>query len=58
MVTLEMLNPQMNGWASFELARRQYEQLQAEREQNSGHPEPAYAVGSMEWRAQQEKKSS
>src|ERR1700738_3245884 len=32
---LEMLNPNMKGWA-YELARRQYEQLQAEREANIG----------------------
>ena len=33
---LEMLNPNMKGWGAYELARRQAEQLQAEREATSG----------------------
>ena|ERR1700730_8362747 len=37
---LEMLNPNMKGWGAYELARRQYEQLQAEREATSGRAEP------------------
>jgi predicted phage terminase large subunit-like protein len=50
---LEMLNPNMKGWGAYELARRQYEKLQAEREATSGRPEPTWAPGSMEWLAQQ-----
>src|SRR6516165_8091985 len=53
---LEMLNPQMKGWGIYELYRQQAEQLlQAERQATSGHPEPAYAPGSMEWLAEQHK---
>src|SRR5262249_24292298 len=33
---LEMLNPQMNGWAIFELYRRKAEQMLAERNANDG----------------------
>jgi predicted phage terminase large subunit-like protein len=50
---LEMLNPQMNSWGAFELARQRYEQLQAERQAASGRAEPTYARGSIEWLAQQ-----
>ena len=52
---LEMLNPQMNSWGAFELARRQYEQLQAEREATPRRAEPTWAPGSMEWLAEQKK---
>ena len=54
---LEVLNPQMKGWGAFELARRQYEQRQAEREAISGRPEPTWAIGSVEWLAEQKKSS-
>jgi len=52
---LEMLNPNMKGWGAYELARRQYEQRQAEREATSGRAEPTLAPGSMEWLAAQNK---
>ncbi len=54
---LEMLNPNMKGWGAYELARRQYEQLQAEREATSGRAQPTWAPGSMEWLAEQNKSS-
>ena len=54
---LEMLNPNMKGWGAYELARRQAEQLQAEREATSGRAEPTWAPGSMEWLAEQNKSS-
>ena len=44
----------MNSWGAFELARRQYEQLQAEREATPRRAEPTWAPGSMEWLAEQE----
>jgi hypothetical protein len=50
-----MLNPDMKGWGFFEATRRRAEQLQAERKVASGHAEPTYAPGSMEWRDEQEK---
>ena len=50
---LEMLNPQMNSWGAFELARQQYEEVRAKRQAASGRAEPTYAPGSMEWLAQQ-----
>jgi len=37
---LEMLNPNMKGWGAYELARRQAEQLRAEREATSGRAHP------------------
>jgi predicted phage terminase large subunit-like protein len=54
---LEMLNPNMKGWGAYELARQRYEELQAERGAASGRPEPTWAPGSMEWRAQQKNPS-
>ena len=54
---LEMLNPNMKGWGAYELARRQAEQLRAEREATSGRAEPTWAIGSMEWLAEQNKSS-
>ena len=50
-----MLNPNMKGWGSYELARQRHEELQAERQAVSGPTEPTYAPGSMEWLAQQKK---
>src|SRR5436190_1992063 len=54
---LEMLNPNMKGWGAYELARRQAEQLRAEREATSGRAELTWAIGSMEWLAEQNKSS-
>jgi Terminase RNaseH-like domain len=54
---LEMLNPNMKGWGAYELARRQAEQLRAEREATSGRAQPGWAPGSMEWLAEQKKSS-
>jgi predicted phage terminase large subunit-like protein len=53
---LEMLNPQMNSWGFYEASRQRFEQQQAARV--PGPSEPTYAPGSMEWRAQQQKKLS
>jgi hypothetical protein len=54
---LEMLNPNMKGRGAYELARRQAEQLRAEREATSGRAQAAWAPGSMEWLAEQKKSS-
>jgi predicted phage terminase large subunit-like protein len=54
---LEMLNPQMISEGLFELYRREAEKLRAEHEATSGRPEPTWAVGSMEWLAEQKKSS-
>ena len=45
----------MKSYGAYELARRQYEKLQAESEATSGRPQPTWAPGSMEWQAEQEK---
>jgi hypothetical protein len=39
-----MLNPNKKGWGAYELARRQYEQLQAARGATSGRAEPTWAL--------------
>ena len=54
---LEMLNPNMKGWGAYELARRQAEQLRERkaREAAAQPAQPAWAPGSMEWKAEQEK---
>jgi predicted phage terminase large subunit-like protein len=50
---LEMLNPPMKGWGLFELYRQQAEQLE---EQRKPQPvETTWAIGSMEWLAEQNK---
>ncbi len=54
---LEMLNPNMNSWGAYELARQRHEELQAERGAASGRAEPTLAPGSMEWLAQQKNPS-
>ena len=53
-----MLNPNMKGRGAYELARRQAEQLRAEREARgevAQSVQPTWAPGSMEWQAEQEK---
>ncbi|HEY1432766.1 MAG TPA: hypothetical protein VGF39_14245 [Stellaceae bacterium] len=52
---MEILNPDMKGYAIFELYRRQAEQLQAEQHSKPQRPQPTYAPGSLEWQAEQEK---
>ena len=50
---LEMLNPHMKGWGSYEAARRRAQELEEQRK-----PQPAqiiYAPGSLEWLAEQNK---
>jgi predicted phage terminase large subunit-like protein len=50
---LEMLNPHMKGWGSYEAARRRAQELEEQRK-----PQPAqiiYAIGSLEWLAEQNK---
>ncbi len=54
---LEMLNPNMNSWGIYELYRQQAENLRVEREATSGRAEPTWAIGSMEWLAEQKKSS-
>ena len=53
---LEMLNPQMKGWAIYELYRREAEQRQAEREAAAERPKPEFAIGSKEWFEQHKSK--
>jgi hypothetical protein len=50
---LEMLNPRMKGWASYELARRQWEELKQQAEPQL--PKKEWAVGSVEWQAEQDR---
>jgi len=48
-----MLNPHMKGWGSFEFCRRRAQELEEQRK-----PQPVqttWAVGSMEWLAEQSK---
>ena len=50
---LDMLNPPMKSWGFFELARQRAQQVQ-----QASDPQPAelnWAIGSMEWQAEQEK---
>jgi hypothetical protein len=48
-----MLNPPMKGWGIFELYRLRAEQLE---EQRKPQPvETTWAIGSMEWLAEQNK---
>jgi len=55
----------MKGWGVYELARRQAELRaepeatsgRAEPEATSGRAEPTWAIGSMEWLAEQNKSS-
>jgi hypothetical protein len=57
---LEMLNPDMKGYGMFEFYHRQAEQLRAEREGRgeAAHPtQSGWAIGSMEWLAEQNKSS-
>ena len=50
---LEMLNPPMKSWGSFELARQRAQQItQADKSQPAS---PNWAIGSMEWQAEQDK---
>jgi hypothetical protein len=52
---LEMLNPAMKGWGVYEFYREQAQKLQAERGAASAPVKPTYAIGSMEWLAEQNK---
>jgi hypothetical protein len=54
---LEMLNPQMKGWGIYEAARRKAEQLRAEQRGKPEPPQTEFAIGSMEWQAEQNKSS-
>ncbi|SRR6266446_2242782 len=55
---LEMLNPDMKSYGAYELARRQAEQLRAEQHRDKPQPtQPTWAIGSMEWLAEQNKSS-
>ena len=50
---LEMLNPQMNSWGMFELARRQFEAAQQRSKPQPTQTEPQ--PGSVEWFEAQKK---
>jgi hypothetical protein len=50
---LEMLNPPMKSWGYYEFCRQR--QLNAEREAASASITPTYAIGSLEWQAEQKK---
>ena len=53
-----MLNPDMKSYGAYELARRQAEQLRAEQQRDKPQPtQPTWAIGSMEWLAEQKKSS-
>ena len=50
---LEMLNPPMKSWGSFELARQRAQQIN--KADKSQPTIPNWAIGSMEWQAEQDK---
>jgi hypothetical protein len=52
---LEMLNPHMKSWGIFEATRLKAEQLRAEQRDKPQPTQTAWAPGSMEWEAEQEK---
>src|SRR6266404_2990322 len=55
---LEMLNPDMNSRGLFESYRQRAEQLLAEQQRDKPQPaQPTWAIGSMEWLAEQNKSS-
>jgi predicted phage terminase large subunit-like protein len=57
---LEMLNPDMKGYGIFEFYRQKAEELRAEREgrgEAAQPTQPTWAIGSMEWLAEQNKSS-
>jgi len=55
---LEMLNPPMQGWAAYEIARQDAEAIQAKQQQKPQGAPPDPARGSMEWQALQEKQKT
>jgi hypothetical protein len=50
---LEMLNPPMKSWGSFELARQRAQQIN--QATKSKPTSPNWAIGSIEWQAEQDK---
>jgi hypothetical protein len=54
---LEMLNPQMKGWAFYEFMRQDLEALRAAQQSKPQPAPPNPAPGSMEWQALQDKKN-
>jgi len=57
---LDMLNPDMKGWGAFEALRQKAEDMLAERKARGEATQPAkteWAIGSMEWLAEQNKSS-
>jgi hypothetical protein len=48
-----MLNPPMKSWGFYELARQRAQEFGLAN--RSQPPEPNWAIGSMEWQAEQEK---
>jgi hypothetical protein len=49
--------PAMKGWGIYEAARRKAEQLRAEQRGKPEPPQTEFAIGSMEWQAEQNKSS-
>ena len=57
-VALEMLNPDMKGYGIYEFYRQKAEELLAEQQRDKPQPaQPTWAIGSMEWLAEQNKSS-
>ena len=55
---LEMLNPDMKGYGIYEFYRQKAEELLAEQQRDKPQPaQPTWAIGSMEWLAEQNKSS-
>jgi hypothetical protein len=52
---LEMLNPPMQSYAAYEIARQNAEAIRAAQQRKPQGAPPYPAPGSMEWRALQEK---
>ena len=55
--SLEMLNRQIKNWGLHEFYRKQAEQLRAEQRGKPELPQTEWAIGSMEWLAEQNKSS-
>src|SRR6202007_1576441 len=52
---LEMLNPEMKGWAYYEYMRRAAQAIEEQRKPQPRPDQTAFAPGSMEWQAEQNK---
>jgi len=53
-----MLNPDMKSYGAFEAMRQRAEEMLAEQQRDKPQPaQPTWAIGSMEWLAEQNKSS-